>query len=92
MLMLFTARHRDCAVTFAGYMEKSKARTAPSIDFIAKSKARMRASELFDRKTGYIVADRGGRVAETVVSPLSNRIDAIFQAVIIRPWEGYGPS
>jgi len=51
MLMLFTARHRDCAVTFAGYTEKSKARTAPPIDFIAKSKARMRASELFDRKT-----------------------------------------
>jgi len=46
----------------------------------------------FGRKTGYIVADRGGRVAETVVSPLSNRIDAIFQAVIIRPWEGHGPS
>ena len=37
---------------FASYMEKSTPRTAPSIDFIAKSKARMRASELFDRKTG----------------------------------------
>jgi len=92
MFALFRIRRRDCPATFAGYMEKSKARTAPSIDFIAKSKARMHSSEFFGRKTGYIVADRGGRVAETVVSPLSNRIDAIFQAVIIRPWEGHGPS
>jgi len=92
MLMLLTARHRDCAVTFAGYTEKSKARTAPPIAFIAKLKARMGAFGFFGRQTGYIVADRGGRVAETVVSPVSNRIDAVFQAVIIRPWEGHGPS
>ena len=41
---------------------------------------------------GYIVANRVGRLAKTVVSLLSNRIDAVFQAVIIRPWEGHGPS
>jgi len=33
-----------------------------------------------------------GRFAKTVVSLLSNRIDAVFQAVIIRSWEGHGPS
>jgi 1-acyl-sn-glycerol-3-phosphate acyltransferase len=92
MFALFRIRRRDCPATFAGYVGKSTPRTAPPIAFITKFKAPMPAFGFFGRKTGYIVADRGGRVAETVVSPLSNRIDAIFQAVIIRSWEGHGPS
>jgi len=92
MFALFRIRRRDCPATFAVYVGKSTPRTAPPIAFTAKFKAPMPAFGFFGRKTGYIVADRGGRVAETVVSPLSNRIDAIFQAVIIRPWEGHGPS
>jgi hypothetical protein len=73
-------------------MEKSMPRTAPPIVFIAKLKPCTPAFGFFGRKTGYIVADRMGRLAETVISLLSNRIDAVFQAVIIRPWEGHGPS
>jgi hypothetical protein len=92
MLALFTARHGDCAVTFAGYMERLMPRIAPPIVFIAKLKPCTPAFGFFDRKTGCIIANRVGRLAEIVVSLLANRIDAVFQAVIIRPWEGHGPS
>jgi hypothetical protein len=44
-----------------GYVGKSTPRTAPPIAFIAKFKAPMPAFGFFDRKTGYIVADRGGQ-------------------------------
>ena len=77
MLARFTTRRGYCPATFAVCMERSMPRSAPPIVFIAKLKPCTPAYGFFDRKTGYIVANRVGRLAETVVSLLSNRIDAI---------------
>src|SRR5215831_5781640 len=89
MLARFTTTRGYCPATLAGCMERSMPHTAWPIVFIAKLKPCTPAFGFFGRKTGYIVADRMGRLAETVISLLSNRIDAVFQAVIIRPWEGH---
>ena len=45
-------------------LENRRHAPAPPIAFITKFKAPMPAFGFFGRKTGYIVANRGGRVAE----------------------------
>ena len=62
------------------------------IAFIEKSKTRAREFGFFDRKIGYVVVKRMGRDRLAANTLLPNRIDAIFQAVMMQFRERHGPS
>jgi hypothetical protein len=89
----YATKYLECPAMSAGSMEKSSRCTVPPIAFIEKSEARAREFGLFDLKTGYVVANRGGLCRPTDRKSAGQiELTPFSHAVIICCRERHGPS